>query len=153
MRAVLTRVTSASVTIDGTVHGEIGKGFLILLGVSVGDTEAEADKVADKICGLRIFEDENGKMNVSPTDAGAELLIISQFTLYADCRKGNRPSFGNAGDPREAQRLYELFVERARADVARVQTGEFGADMKVSLVNDGPFTICLDTDELSRPRK
>jgi len=147
MRAVLTRVTSASVTIDGTVHGEIGKGFLILLGVSVGDTEAEADKVADKICGLRIFEDENGKMNVSPTDAGAELLIISQFTLFADV-KSRRPGFTGAARPDTAIPLYERVIAKCRERGFKVETGEFGADMLVASVNDGPVTIIIDTKEL-----
>jgi len=147
MRAVLTRVTSASVTIDGTVHGEIGKGFLILLGVSVGDTEAEADKVADKICGLRIFEDENGKMNVSPADAGAELLIISQFTLFADV-KSRRPGFTGAARPDTAIPLYERVIAKCRERGFKVETGEFGADMKVASVNDGPVTIIIDTKEL-----
>ena len=147
MRAVLTRVTSASVTIDGKVHGEIGKGFLVLLGVSVGDTEAEADKVADKICGLRIFEDENGKMNVSPADAGAELLIISQFTLFADV-KSRRPGFTGAARPDTAIPLYERVIAKCRERGFKVETGEFGADMKVASVNDGPVTIILDTKEL-----
>lgn len=147
MRAVLTRVTSASVTIDGRVHGEIGKGFLILLGVSVGDTEAEADKVADKICGLRIFEDENGKMNVSPADAGAELLIISQFTLFADV-KSRRPGFTGAARPDTAIPLYERVIAKCRERGFKVETGEFGADMKVASVNDGPVTIIIDTKEL-----
>jgi len=147
MRAVLTRVTSASVTIDGKVHGEIGKGFLILLGVSVGDTEAEADKVADKICGLRIFEDENGKMNVSPADAGAELLIISQFTLFADV-KSRRPGFTGAARPDTAIPLYERVIAKCRERGFKVETGEFGADMKVASVNDGPVTIIIDTKEL-----
>ena len=147
MRAVLTRVTSASVTIDGEVRGEIGKGFLVLLGVSVGDTEAEADKVADKICGLRIFEDENGKMNVSPADAGAELLIISQFTLFADV-KSRRPGFTGAARPDTAIPLYERVIAKCRERGFRVDTGEFGADMKVASVNDGPVTIIIDTKEL-----
>lgn len=147
MRAVLTRVTSASVKIDGEVRGEIGKGFLILLGVSVGDTEAEADKVADKICGLRIFEDENGKMNVSPADAGAELLIISQFTLFADV-KSRRPGFTGAARPDTAIPLYERVIAKCRERGFRVETGEFGADMKVASVNDGPVTIIIDTKEL-----
>jgi len=153
MKAVIQRVTSASVAIDSKVTGSIGTGFVVLLGVGRDDTEAQVEQLWNKVFKLRIFGDGDKPTGASLADVDGEVLIISQFTLYADCRKGNRPSFGNAGDPREAQRLYELFVERARADVARVQTGEFGADMKVSLVNDGPFTICLDTDELSRPRK
>ncbi len=147
MRAVLTRVTSASVTIDGEVRGAIEKGFLVLLGVSVGDTEAEADKVADKICGLRIFEDENGKMNVSPTDAGAEMLIISQFTLFADV-KSRRPGFTGAARPDTAIPLYERVIAKCRERGFKVETGEFGADMKVASVNDGPVTIIIDTNEL-----
>lgn len=147
MRAVLTRVTSASVTIDGQVRGAIEKGFLVLLGVSVGDTEAEADKVADRICGLRIFEDENGKMNVSPTDAGAEMLIISQFTLFADV-KSRRPGFTGAARPDTAIPLYERVIFKCRERGFKVETGEFGADMKVASVNDGPVTIIIDTNEL-----
>ncbi|MBR5260989.1 MAG: D-tyrosyl-tRNA(Tyr) deacylase [Oscillospiraceae bacterium] len=147
MRAVLTRVTSASVVIDGEVRGEIEKGFLVLLGVAAGDTEAEADKVADKICGLRIFEDENGKMNVSPADAGAELLIISQFTLFADV-KSRRPGFTGAARPDTAIPLYERVIAKCRERGFKVETGEFGADMKVSSVNDGPVTIIIDTKEL-----
>lgn len=147
MRAVLTRVNSASVTIDGKVHGEIGKGFLVLLGVSVGDTEAEADKVADKICGLRIFEDENGKMNVNPADAGADILIISQFTLFADI-KSRRPGFTGAARPDTAIPLYERVIARCRERGFRVETGQFGADMQVASVNDGPVTIIIDTDSL-----
>ena len=147
MRAVLTRVNSASVTIGGEVHGKIEKGFLILLGVHEDDTEAEALKVADKICGLRIFEDENGKMNRNPTDAGAELLIISQFTLFADC-KSRRPGFSAAARPETAIPLYELVIRLCRERGFQVGTGEFGADMKVDSLNDGPVTIILDTNEL-----
>ena len=150
MRAVIQRVSQASVSIDDNVVGAIGRGFVILLGVGENDTEAEIERLWSKIYKLRIFADEDGKTNVSLGDIGGDALIISQFTLYADCRKGNRPSFTSAGAPDEANRLYELFVERARRDVARVETGEFGAHMMVSLVNDGPFTICLDTDKLSR---
>ena len=145
MRAVLTRVKSASVTIDGQVVGKIGKGFLILLGVGPNDTEKECRYLAEKALGLRIFTDENDKMNLGLADVGGEVLVISQFTLYADCRKGNRPSFTQAGDPAESKRLYELFVERARSDVAHVEAGVFGADMQVELVNDGPVTILLDS--------
>lgn len=148
MRAVVTRVSSASVAIEGETVGKIGKGFLVLLGVGPEDTEELADKMADKICGLRVFSDEAGKMNLNLAAAGGELLVVSQFTLYASCRKGNRPSFTAAGAPGEANRLYEWFAERARRDVARVETGRFGAYMDVSLVNDGPFTLWLDTDEL-----
>ena len=147
MRAVVTRVQSASVTIDGQVHGAIGKGFLVLLGVHQEDGEAEALKIADKICGLRIFEDENGKMNVNPKDAGAELLIISQFTLFADCRS-RRPGFSHAARPDTAIPLYEMVIEECRARGFHVETGEFGAKMAVASVNDGPVTILLDTREL-----
>ena len=147
MRAVVTRVKHASVTIEGEVRGRIGKGFLILLGVHENDTEAQAEKIADKICGLRIFEDENGKMNINPSDAGAEMLIISQFTLFADC-KSRRPGFSKAARPDKAIPLYELVIARCRERGFRVDTGEFGAEMAVDSLNDGPLTILLDTDEL-----
>ncbi len=147
MRAVVTRVRSASVTIDNKVNGQIGKGFLILLGVHEEDTEKEALKIADKICGLRIFEDENGKMNVNPADAGAELLIISQFTLFADC-KSRRPGFSKAARPETAIPLYELVIKECRDRGFHVETGVFAADMQVASVNDGPVTILLDTKEL-----
>ena len=147
MRAVVTRVNSASVSIDGAVKGIIGKGFLVLLGVHVEDTEAEAKRIADKICGLRVFEDEAGKMNVNPSDAGAELLIVSQFTLYADC-KSRRPGFVKAARPDTAIPLYELVIAECRARGFRVETGEFGAYMQVASENDGPVTILLDTNEL-----
>ena len=147
MRAVVTRVKSASVEIDGAIKSSIGKGFLVLLGVHEEDTEAEALKIADKICGLRVFEDENGKMNVNPTDAGAELLIVSQFTLYADCRS-RRPGFSKAARPEKAIPLYELVIDKCRERGFTVGTGEFGADMQVRSQNDGPVTILLDTKEL-----
>ena len=147
MRAVVTRVTSASVEIDGAVHGAIGPGFLVLLGVHQDDTEQEALKIADKICGLRIFEDENGKMNVNPADAGAELLIISQFTLFADCRS-RRPGFSKAARPETAIPLYELVIAECRRRGFKVETGVFAAYMQVKSVNDGPVTILLDTKEL-----
>ena len=147
MRAVLTRVTSASVTIDGEIKGQIGKGFLVLLGVHVDDTEAEAERIADRICGLRVFEDENGKMNVSPADTGAEILIISQFTLFADT-KSRRPGFTVAARPEKAIPLYEKVIALCREKGFEVQTGEFGADMLVTSENDGPRTILLDTNEL-----
>ena len=147
MRAVLTRVDSASVSIGGKVTDSIGKGFLILLGVHEDDTEAQAEKIADKICGLRIFEDEAGKMNVNPSDAGAELLIISQFTLFADC-KSRRPGFSKAARPEKAIPLYEKVIALCRERGFTVGTGEFGAEMKVESVNDGPVTIILDTREL-----
>ena len=147
MRAVVTRVKSASVEIGGAIKSSIGKGFLVLLGVHEEDTEAEAIKIADKICGLRVFEDENGKMNVNPTDAGAELLIVSQFTLYADCRF-RRPGFSKAARPEKAIPLYELVIDKCRDRGFTVGTGEFGADMQVRSQNDGPVTILLDTKEL-----
>ena len=137
MKAVIQRVTQAQVRIEGNVVGSIGKGFLILLGVGQDDSEEQVEKLWSKIFRMRIFADETGKV-----------LVVSQFTLYADCRRGNRPSFTKAGSPDSANTLYECFVERARRDVERVETGEFGADMQVSLQNDGPFTILLDTDEL-----
>ncbi len=148
MRALIQRVTSASVTIDGQVVGECGKGYLILLGVGDGDGSAQIERLWTKIFKMRIFEDENGKTNLSIADVGGEVLVVSQFTLYANCKKGNRPSFTQAGAPQAAEELYEAFVARAKADVAHVQTGRFGAMMQVGLVNDGPFTIWLDTDEL-----
>ncbi len=147
MRAVLTRVDSASVSIGGKVKSSIGKGFLILLGVHEDDSENEAVKIADKICGLRIFEDKAGKMNVNPSDAGAELLIISQFTLFADC-KSRRPGFSKAARPEKAIPLYEMVIAECRERGFRVGTGEFGAEMKVESINDGPVTIILDTKEL-----
>lgn len=147
MRAVVTRVKSASVEIDGAEYSRIGPGFLVLLGVHQEDTEAQALKIADKICGLRVFEDENGKMNMSPADAGAELLIISQFTLFADC-KSRRPGFSKAARPETAVPLYELVIRQCQERGFTVRTGVFGADMKVASVNDGPVTILLDTNEL-----
>lgn len=147
MRAVVTRVRSASVAIGGEVKSAIGKGFLVLLGVRTDDTETEARKIADKICGLRVFEDENGKMNVNPRDAGAELLIVSQFTLYADA-KSRRPGFTRAARPETAVPLYELVISECRERGFTVGTGEFGAEMLVESVNDGPVTIILDTEEL-----
>ena len=147
MRAVLTRVKHASVSVDGQVIGKIGEGFLVLLGVHVSDTEAEADRIVDRICGLRVFEDANGKMNVNPADAGAELLIVSQFTLFADCRS-RRPGFTAAARPETAVPLYERVIAGCEARGFPVRTGVFGADMKVASVNDGPVTILLDTDHL-----
>lgn len=148
MKAVIQRVTQAQVQIEGNVVGSIGKGFLILLGVGQNDSEEQVEKLWSKIFRMRIFADENGKTNLSLGDVAGEVLVVSQFTLYADCRRGNRPSFTKAGSPDSASALYERFVERARRDVERVEMGEFGADMQVSLQNDGPFTILLDTDEL-----
>lgn len=147
MRAVVTRVRSASVSIDGKTVGEIGAGLLVLLGVHQDDTEKEAVKIADKICGLRIFEDENEKMNVNPADFGAEILIISQFTLFADC-KSRRPGFSKAARPETAIPLYERVVSECRGRGFKVETGVFAAYMQVASVNDGPVTIILDTKEL-----
>lgn len=148
MRALIQRVQRASVTVDGTVHGAIERGFLILLGVCEGDTEAEADYLADKCTGLRVFTDENDKMNLSCADVGGGLLIVSQFTLYGDCRKGKRPNFVRAARPETAIPLYERFVDRCRASGLPVETGVFGAHMEVGLVNDGPVTIWMDTAEM-----
>lgn len=148
MRAVIQCVSEASVRIDGQTVGGIGRGYAILLGVGKDDTEAQAEKLWSKILKLRVFPDENGKTNLSLTDIGGEVLVISQFTLFASCKKGNRPSFVDAGAPDEANRLYEYFADLARRDVAHVGTGRFGAMMDVALVNHGPFTIVLDTDEL-----
>lgn len=148
MRAVLTRVNSASVTIDGNLKSSIGKGYLVLLGVHENDEEADALKIADKICGLRIFEDENGKMNLNASAAGCNnILLISQFTLFADC-KSRRPGFTKAARPDKAIPLYELVITKCREQGFTVETGEFGADMKVDSQNDGPVTILLDTCEL-----
>ena len=148
MRAVLTRVKHAFVTIDGKVHGQIGEGFLILLGITHEDTEAQAVKLADKLTGLRIFEDENGKMNRGLDEVKGELLIVSQFTLYGNCKKGRRPEFLAAARPEVAIPLYEKFVELCRAKGFRTETGEFGAYMQVDSLNDGPLTLVVDTDQL-----
>lgn len=148
MRAVLTRVKHASVTIDGKVHGQIGEGFLILLGVTHEDTEAQAVKLADKLTGLRIFEDENGKMNRSLEDVKGQLLIVSQFTLYGCCKKGRRPEFLSAARPEVAIPLYEKFVQLCRDKGFHTETGEFGAYMQVESLNDGPVTLVVDTDQL-----
>ena len=148
MRAVLTRVKHASVTIDGKVHGQIGEGFLILLGVTHEDTEAQAVKLADKLTGLRIFEDENGKMNRGLDEVKGELLIISQFTLYGNCKKGRRPEFLAAARPEVAIPLYERFVQECRSKGLHTETGEFGAYMQVESLNDGPLTLVVDTDQL-----
>ena len=144
MKIVIQRVEHASVSVDEKICGKIGKGFLVLLGVGQDDTEKDCERLAAKMIGLRIFADENGKTNLSLKDVGGELLIISQFTLYADCRKGNRPNFLMAKGPDEANRLYEYFAELCRKEIAVVETGIFGADMKVDLLNDGPFTIILE---------
>ena len=148
MRFVIQRVSEGSVSIDGKVCGSIGKGYVVLIGVGSGDTKETADKMLKKMLGLRIFEDENGKTNLSLDSVGGELLLISQFTLYADCKHGNRPGFTDAGAPDMAKALYEYIIEECRKSVPVVEQGEFGADMKVSLINDGPFTIILDSDKL-----
>lgn len=148
MKFVIQRVTHADVVVDGNELGRIGKGFMVLIGVSKEDDRAIADKMVDKMIKLRIFEDENGKTNLSLDDVGGELLLISQFTLYANCKKGNRPSFIDAGGPDEANALYEYIIEKCRERVNVVERGEFGADMKVTLLNDGPFTIVLDSTEI-----
>lgn len=148
MRAVLTRVKHASVTIDGKVHGQIGEGFLILLGITHEDTEAQAVKLADKLTGLRIFEDENDKMNRSLEDVKGQLLIVSQFTLYGNCKKGRRPEFLAAARPEVAIPLYEKFVQLCRDKGFHTETGEFGAYMQVESLNDGPVTLVVDTDQL-----
>ena len=148
MRAGLTRVKHASVTIDGKVHGQIGEGFLILLGITHEDTEAQAVKLADKLTGLRIFEDENGKMNRGLDEVKGELLVVSQFTLYGNCKKGRRPEFLAAARPDVAIPLYEKFVELCRAKGFHTETGEFGAYMQVDSLNDGPLTLVVDTDQL-----
>ena len=147
MRAVVTRVSSASVEIDGELHGSIGKGFLVLLGIAPTDTEAQAVRLADRVCGLRVFEDGNGKMNLNLASAGGEILVISQFTLFADCHS-RRPGFTGAAKPDIAVPLYEMFIDCCRKAGFSVATGVFGADMKVASVNDGPVTILLDTDTL-----
>ncbi len=144
MKIVIQRVRSASVEVDNKIVAKIGKGYLLLLGVGADDNEEILDKYIDKIIKLRIFEDEDGKTNLSLKDVGGEILLVSQFTLYANCRKGNRPSFTNAGKPDKAEALYEYAIERIKEHLGKVETGIFGAHMNVSLVNDGPFTIVLD---------
>ncbi len=144
MKLVIQRCDSASVSVSGKAVGQIGKGLLVLLGIGREDSEADCERLAAKLTGLRIFADENGKTNLSLRDVGGSLLVISQFTLYADTRKGHRPNFLQAMEPEEAKRLYEYFTEMCRREIPDVQTGEFGAEMKVSLVNDGPFTIILE---------
>lgn len=147
MKAVIQRVTFANVKVDGETIGSIENGFMILLGVVEGDTKNEADLLAKKTANMRIFEDENGKMNLSLLDTDGQCLVISQFTLCADCKKGNRPSFISSAKPDEAEALYEYFIEKLKENgVKKVEHGEFGADMKVSLLNDGPVTIVLDSD-------
>lgn len=148
MKFVIQRVTSASVEVEEKIVGKIGKGFLVLIGIGKEDNEEIADKMIKKLIGMRIFEDENGKTNLSLNDVSGELLLISQFTLYADCKKGNRPSFINAGSPDEANRLYEYIISECKKEINIVEKGVFGADMKVSLLNDGPFTIILDSRDI-----
>ena len=148
MKFVIQRVSHASVAADQEVIGEIGTGFLVLIGVSETDTEETADKLIRKMIGLRIFPDENGKTNLALGDVGGELLLVSQFTLYANCKKGNRPSFIHAGNPKLAEELYEYIIAECKKKLPVVESGRFGADMKVELLNDGPFTIILDSEEL-----
>ena len=148
MKLVIQRVSQASVSVDDAVIGQIGKGYMVLIGVGADDTKELADKYIRKMLGLRIFEDENGKTNLSLDAVGGELLLISQFTLYANCKKGNRPSFVEAGKPDMAEELYEYIISKCKEQIPVVERGMFGADMKVSLVNDGPFTIVLDSDRL-----
>ena len=148
MRFVIQRVTHASVTVDHEVIGSIGKGLMVLIGVSDTDTEEIADKMLDKMIKLRIFEDENGKTNLSLADVDGQLLLISQFTLYANCKKGNRPSFIEAGAPDRATAIYEHIIAKCKERVPVVEQGEFGAEMKVELLNDGPFTILLDSTQI-----
>ncbi len=144
MKTVIQRVSGASVRVDGSVAGQIGRGLLIFLGIGQDDTEAQADYLADKIAAMRIFQDENDKMNLSLRDVGGQILVVSQFTLFADCRRGNRPNFMAAGSPDIAEPLYNYFTERLRSHGFTVETGVFGAAMDVSLCNDGPVTILLD---------
>ena len=152
MRALIQRVSSAAVCVDGETVGAIGQGFLVLLGVTDTDTDAEVSRLTDKLLKLRIFADADDKTNCSIQDVGGALLVISQFTLCADCRRGTRPSFSHAAKPDEANRLYELFLAQCRAVIPQVECGVFGAHMQVTLCNDGPFTVMLDTDDLQRPR-
>ena len=148
MKLVVQRVKNAQVEVEGKLVGKIEQGFLVLLGVTHSDTKDQADYLVKKLCKLRVFTDENDKMNLGLKDINGELLIVSQFTLYADCRKGNRPSFVNAGNPEKANELYEYIIGKCRDEVPDVQTGSFGADMKITLLNDGPFTIILDSKDL-----
>ena len=148
MRFVIQRVTKASVTVDENITGEIDKGFLVLIGVSEDDTKEIADKMIKKLIGMRIFEDENGKTNLALADVGGSLLLVSQFTLYADCKKGNRPSFIKAGKPQMAEEMYEYIIAECKKEIENVQVGIFGANMKVPLLTDGPFTIILDSEDV-----
>ena len=144
MKFVIQRVSRASVSVDGAVIGKINKGFLVLIGIGAEDGKKEADLLVRKMCGLRIFEDQDGKTNLALKDVDGELLLISQFTLYASCRKGNRPSFTQAGDPKKAEELYEYIIKECNKELDVVQTGIFGAHMEVALINDGPFTVVLE---------
>ena len=148
MRIVIQRVNHASVKVDGETIGSIGKGYLLLLGVAEGDTKEMVDRYVKKLSTLRIFADEEGKTNLSITDVGGEVLVVSQFTLYADCKRGNRPSFIRAGAPDMAENLYKYIIAKCKEHIDVVEQGEFGADMKVELLNDGPFTVILDSNEL-----
>ncbi|MCI9081173.1 MAG: D-tyrosyl-tRNA(Tyr) deacylase [Lachnospiraceae bacterium] len=148
MRFLIQRVSHASVEVQGGMIGKIQKGFLVFVGVANGDTKEIADKMVRKLVGMRIFEDENGKTNLSLGDVSGELLLISQFTLYADCKKGNRPSFIKAGEPNFANMMYEYIISECQKQIPVVETGSFGADMKISLLNDGPFTILLDSNDI-----
>lgn len=148
MKFVIQRVLQARVDIDGRPYAEIDRGFLVLTGICDADTQATADKMVKKLIGLRIFEDAQGKTNLSLKDVDGQLLIVSQFTLYADCRKGNRPSFIKAGSPQHAEALYDYITDLCAKEIPVVRTGVFGADMKITLTNDGPFTIVLDSEEL-----
>lgn len=148
VKFLIQRVTDANVSVDGKVVGKIGKGFMVFIGIAGTDTVEIADKMIKKLIGMRIFEDENGKTNLALKDVGGELLLISQFTLYSDCKKGNRPSFVNAGAPDMADEMYQYIISQCKKEIDVVEKGIFGADMKVSLVNDGPFTIVLDSDEI-----
>lgn len=148
MKFVIQRVLEASVKVDNEIIGQINKGFMVLIGVGQNDTKEIADKMTKKLVGLRILEDENGKTNLSLADVDGQLLLISQFTLYANCKKGYRPSFTDSGSPHLAEELYEYIIAQCKETVPVVETGSFGADMKVSLINDGPFTIVLDSEQL-----
>ena len=145
MKFVIQRVNNASVSVDGNIIGAIDKGFMVLIGIGKEDTKKEADRLVDKMLKMRIFDDAEGKTNLSLADVNGSLLLISQFTLYADCRKGNRPSFTNAAPPQDAEDLYEYIISKCKEQVSNVQTGSFGADMTVNLSNSGPFTIVLDS--------
>ena len=150
MKFVIQRVSHASVTVDNNMIGKINRGFLVLIGIGSEDTRKEADLLIRKMCGLRIFEDMDGKTNLALKDVNGEVLLISQFTLYANCRKGNRPSFIEAGNPQKANELYEYIIAECKKQLPVVETGSFGADIKVELLNDGPFTIIMDSSELMR---